>query len=78
MLSDPAYRRVVAARGEVQEIMLGYTDSSQDPGIAASQGQVHPAQRGLRARPPREADSPAGSRGVRLPRHRGWYAGDST
>jgi len=49
LLADPRYRRHIAARGQRQMVMLGYSDSSKDAGMLASRWALQQAQIALTA-----------------------------
>ena len=45
LLDQPAYRELLKASGNVQEVMLGYSDSCKDGGILASSWSLYEAQK---------------------------------
>lgn len=47
MLELPLYRGMVAARGDMQEVMLGYSDSNKDGGYMAANWAVYRAELAL-------------------------------
>ncbi|MFO1429350.1 MAG: phosphoenolpyruvate carboxylase [Candidatus Competibacteraceae bacterium] len=49
LLDQPTYRELLAAAGNVQEIMLGYSDSSKDGGVLASGWNLYQAHKKVAA-----------------------------
>ena len=49
LLENATYRELVAAAGNMQEIMLGYSDSCKDGGIVASSWNLYRAQKDIMA-----------------------------
>ena len=81
LLSDPAYRAHVRERGDAQEVMLGYSDSSKESGFLAANWLLYQAQEALVAtarrhgsRSPCSTAGAAPSGGAAVPRTgRSWH-----
>jgi phosphoenolpyruvate carboxylase len=49
LFSLPIYRKTITARNNLQEVMIGYSDSSKDGGLIASSWELYKAQIALKA-----------------------------
>jgi phosphoenolpyruvate carboxylase len=47
VFAQPEYRRLLASRGDVQEVMLGYSDSNKDGGYLTSMWELYKAELAL-------------------------------
>jgi phosphoenolpyruvate carboxylase len=47
LLSLPFYRKLLASRGDIQEVMVGYSDSNKDGGYLTSRWELYRAEVGL-------------------------------
>ncbi len=47
LFENPAYRRILASQDNLQEVMIGYSDSSKDGGILTSSWELYKAQEQL-------------------------------
>jgi len=47
LLGLPAYRRLLVSRGDIQEVMLGYSDSNKDGGYLTSTWELYKAELAL-------------------------------
>ncbi len=47
LFEDPVYRQILEAQGNLQEVMIGYSDSSKDGGILTSSWELYKAQERL-------------------------------